>query len=649
MGDGFVAWRIGIAEGEMIPLGAASSHTRLGWGPPLVRAIALARAARPGEVLIDPDVGAVARGEVLTSGSRAGKDSSRPVEGLVVDPRHALRSEVEATVVTRLERPALVANGAALRELLGSSAPLGVIRAAPGFGGSRMLAEIESALLPARSLYLAGAGAEPLGSLRRAFAQSIARQGDLSADALPNACRRALERLLAGDGIDLRLGAELVLRWVTLLRAPDGRRPRGAVLVDDAMEVDDPSLDVVANAARIDPGSFLVVARIDQAANLPPLLQSLSSGPVVNLGRLPRSSGEQLAASAAQGMISTESARRWARRGGFIPLGIMEALADGLANEELSGLDSVPSSRTGTADAHVQLEPKDWISRRLRLLGPEATQMLRAVAILGVAAEASLVHELASEIGIENVASLAASLVGDRWLASAPEGFYSLPSRTHREVIVADISEHEAARWHDAASSAIERVGGNLASAEAARHAALAGEQQRAVELAMVAATTSRQLELEAATDALLAFAGASPDDIAPLPTSTADYRLMSWIDGLRSGERDVTAVRLRAIASLSKGETSEALAALREGVHLAEGQPAAARSRALLAYGIALAVAQRPSEALFAALEALARAREGRETRGARACARFLARLSLAAGHREASVEWQQAAAEAE
>jgi hypothetical protein len=162
-----------------------------------------------------------------------------------------------------------------------------------------------------------------------------------------------------------------------------------------------------------------------------------------------------------------------------------------------------------------------------------------------------------------------------------------------------------------------------------------------------MAAEASQRVELASATEALLAFAGASADDIAPKEVRARDFRLMSWVDSFRPGDRDEVAIRLRAISSLAKGATWEALAALREGMQTAENALPRVRSRASLAYGIALAVAGRHNEVLFAALEALARARESGEPAGVRACARFLARLSLAAGHPEASTEWQRVAGE--
>src|SRR5207253_3342795 len=128
---------------------------------------------------------------------------------------------------------------------------ISIVRADPGCGGTRMLSEIEAALAPARCLYLGGAGAEPLGALRRSFARSIAVSGPAPAGSLPPVHRRGLERLLAGEGVDVRFGAELVWRWV-ILPSADGKdvRSPGVILIDDAMDVDDPSLDAVAIAAE---------------------------------------------------------------------------------------------------------------------------------------------------------------------------------------------------------------------------------------------------------------------------------------------------------------------------------------------------------------------------------------------------------------
>src|SRR5947207_447414 len=69
-GGSLSPFRIGISEGEVTPIASAGALATFSWGPPLVTAIALARIARPGAVLIDPAVPAVGRGDVATPGAR---------------------------------------------------------------------------------------------------------------------------------------------------------------------------------------------------------------------------------------------------------------------------------------------------------------------------------------------------------------------------------------------------------------------------------------------------------------------------------------------------------------------------------------------------------------------------------------------------
>ncbi len=79
------AWTCGIAEGPMEPLAPAGQRAGLAWGEPLVRLVALARIAEPGEVLVDASVTALARGELRGAGMRRGMDTGREVEGVRLD------------------------------------------------------------------------------------------------------------------------------------------------------------------------------------------------------------------------------------------------------------------------------------------------------------------------------------------------------------------------------------------------------------------------------------------------------------------------------------------------------------------------------------------------------------------------------------
>lgn len=82
------AFAIGISQGTMTVLAEVSPFGALGFGTPLVVASALAKIARPGEVLLDPEMPAVAQGELPTYGMSAGAAGKLRVRGLVLDPLH---------------------------------------------------------------------------------------------------------------------------------------------------------------------------------------------------------------------------------------------------------------------------------------------------------------------------------------------------------------------------------------------------------------------------------------------------------------------------------------------------------------------------------------------------------------------------------
>jgi hypothetical protein len=104
--------------------------------------------------------------------------------------------------------------------------------------------------------------------------------------------------------------------------------------------------------------------------------------------------------------------------------------------------------------------------------------------------------------------------------------------------------------------------------------------------------------------------------------------------EGLRAtGEHDALADRMRAMARLSRGQIEEAIRALRQSRVLATSEPPAVQCQAALALAFALATAGRPDEALLEGLDALARAREARDSRAQAACLAFLAKLFARVG----------------
>lgn len=100
-------------------------------------------------------------------------------------------------------------------------------------------------------------------------------------------------------------------------------------------------------------------------------------------------------------------------------------------------------------------------------------------------------------------------------------------------------------------------------------------------------------------------------------------------------------AERLDAMANIARGETSDAIRSLEAAAEAARRDGSRDRCRASLALAVALSAAGRHEDALFRALDALARAREMDDLRGEDATVRFLAHLAAAAGHQEIAEQW--------
>ncbi len=97
---------------------------------------------------------------------------------------------------------------------------------------------------------------------------------------------------------------------------------------------------------------------------------------------------------------------------------------------------------------------------------------------------------------------------------------------------------------------------------------------------------------------------------------------------------------RLAGLLALNRGAKDEGLRTLRQAVD-SESRPPF-KTRAHLAYAIALASAGRSESALLEALTALARAREMLDKAGEAATARFLSQLSSSTGHAVAASVWE-------
>lgn len=492
---------VGIAQGMLDGLDDGRSRMMLAWGRPLVMAVVLARVARAGEILVDPDLPALRAGELLVVGSRLCMDRGVRVRGATLDAAEPLRKQA-ALHITRLQEPPLVGVDDALEQLAVPLGCIGVIRADPGAGGSRLLAELTARLAPSRSLFIApvGASQEPLGAIRRALSRSAAWSPP---PALPEHLRYALDRLLTGEGVDLWSTAELLDNW---LSPADGRF--GVLTVDDVEQIDVASLEAIANAINVR-GAFRMLARIDVSALLPPVLGSIPRGPSAVITALGPEDGARLTAAFMGGAISSNAVARWARRGGGMPLGIREALLEGLCSGDLACRGAVAAPRRRTSGRGEPASPQAWIERRMRFMVGSERTVLTALAMLGGDASAAMIDTLAIMKGGRGArtAQVEEALLAGGWVSRPEPGWLKLLSRTANEAILALLDPTDRVQWHLATAATIEQHGSTLARADAAWHAARAGDGHRAARLALQAAHAAADAALDAATQELRTFA----------------------------------------------------------------------------------------------------------------------------------------------
>ncbi len=700
------AWACGIAQGSMEPLAPQGQRADLAWGPALVQAVSLARVAHPGEVLVDASVGALHAGDLLILGSRIAVDAGRRVRGARLDVRQPWKQASAARVAEMVE-PTFCGRGSTVASLLASPGTVSVLRADPGLGGSRVLSELRAAVAPAGCIQIAPSGlaAEPLGALRRSLLRNPPD--------LPVVLQGSYDRLVSGEGVTLDVAAGLVS---AALSGPSEGPP--AIVIDDATDVDGVTLEACARAASRSLRPVLVVARLDAMLRLPEPLAALPRGVEVELKPLGPKDAEGLASQATGGALVPEACKRWARRGGYAPLAILEAIACSLATGELAWIGPVAAARRRAGGKGKARPASYWLVRRAEELPPEGRAVLSALAFLGGEAKKETLARVLSAFGApvraeEQIPLLMAS----RWLRETAPDWVGLMTRSHREAVIELVHDARVRAWHRAVAQTLEQTEGALGRAEAAYHAGKAGDGPWAARLALAAARAASESHLEGSAMRLFAFAhaedpaceaearrevamtamqatiettrdsepptlaippasspsrpptpskppsilppgvaplihassvgegfrgverGEPPEDVASRLAELAKQALLSgdagalekWCDGLKAtGEHDLFADRLRAMAYLSHGQIANAIVALRRArAELEQARaPAPARCQASLALGVAQAHAGRTDSALLHGLDALARAREAKDPEGERACKTFLAKL---------------------
>lgn len=672
-----LGFSVGIAEGPLGDIGGVGGRMSFAWGPPLVMAWALARVARSGEVLLDPQVEAVQSERLLVRGSRIGLLGESSVRGVRLDLRHPWQPERGFPTVALVRSRYLGGDPVAP-----PPGTLGLVTGRRGAGGTRWLEELAARERARRTLWLRPRLGEALGSLRRALSRAKEAQSELEPD-----LSESLEGVLAGEGLDLDTSGSLL---AALLRREDSA---GLVLIDDADQIDADSLEAVVHAAKS--GDFAVVARVVDGLAVPEALRHMTRAFEVELGPLASEQAVELIAELSSGRLRGSEARRWAERGGGLPLGVLAALSDALESGELALRESASVKRATKTGAFT---PQQLLARRVRRWDSRVRVVLGALAVLGGDSDE---EELAALLGMlkepppdEDMlhALEAADLVfrdGTRLtLASATLGF----------VLADALAEAERARLHRAAAAVLAGADQPLCAVAAAAHSMLGGDIDRALPLARRGAGALRAGGLEDTAHAFEVFgesgdpahirerglfsgahadrAGLQRSDVPPppsmmpapisdrpsrVPPPSGEVAAARFVQALRHGDhaamevlaselRDdgaqhVVADRLEGMASLARGQVTDALRRLRQAKAGARALPPGDRSRAALALGVALASAGRGTEALLEGLEALARAREASDHRGEVACARVLSQLSEAAGADAAAGIWRAVA----
>ena len=501
--DGEPAWCVGVAQGDLTRL-ADLSRGDLAWGPPLVAASLLSGVARPGEVLLAPTVRALRSGELLTEGARVARDGSLHVRGARLDTvvpwrRHAvdrLSQMRVAPLVGAPPAPTGVEAGALL-----------VVRADPGTGGTRYLAELASRASRALVVVPAGSSFEPLGALRRALARSTTREPSPLLLELAG----PLESLLAGDGVSLDMAARLVTAF--LWPRTEGQAP-GLLLLDDAKSVDPATLEACVRAAQDTRAAFGIVARLDATGGLPSVLAALTKTSEVELAPLSREDAEQVAGGCTSEALDAVARKRWARLAGNVPLGVVESVAYGIVTGDLrwgnaaAGTVDKASPRSRTSGRGKVRAASDWIALRARNESAAGQLVLCLIALLGGEAKVTRLGKILERAGERvDVEAVLEELIRGRWLVDTQEDWVGLPSRTHRDAL-AGLLDVEARRpLHRASAEVIQKQEGVFGRVEAGWHAAQVGDGPAAARILIAAARATAAARLEASTTQLIAFA----------------------------------------------------------------------------------------------------------------------------------------------
>jgi hypothetical protein len=695
-----VAFCVGVAEGELGVIAGAADPAAFAWGPALIRAWGLSRVARPGEVLLDPKLDAVRREQLLVRGSRIGKVGNTRVRGLRLDLRHPRRPDRGYPTLSLVRAPYVGRS-----PVSPPAGTLGLVTGRHGLGGTRWLEELAAREPDRRTLFLRPRLGEPLGALRRALTRAIEAASELDEE-----LASSFESVLAGEGGDLETTTELVSKLLKtdagtgLVLVDDAENvdadsldavARGCGTGAFALVVRTVDAFALPDAFRDLPRAFEVELQPLSAKSATDLAMHLTS----------RRVSQNVAARWARRGDGVPAAIEGALADALESGDLISSDDSFSGRTPMSGRgdEATPAFFFGRRVRRWDPTVRATLAC-LAILGGECEEE-ELIALLALAQE-PLVSVVNSSIPVAPSASAERWAVDEEMLQSLEAAgllrrdgrCLSLSSATLRDALSDEISEGERARLHRAAAAVL--AGGDLpvSAVAAAVHSMLGGDVDRALPLVRRGAGVLRASGLEDTADAFDQFsstgdpapvrdrglfagaraerAGLQRSDVPPplnlshpptrlsRPPSSGQEVAHRFVQALKhrdhaaievlaaelrdDGAQQVIADRLEGMASLTRGQVSDALRLLRRAKDGAKLLGPADRSRAALALGVALAAAGRGTEALLEGLEALARAREAHDGRGELACAKFLSRLSSSAGSADAAARWEVVAAQA-
>ncbi|HEY6722488.1 MAG TPA: hypothetical protein VI197_00615 [Polyangiaceae bacterium] len=470
-------------------------------GPVIESAMALARMARAGDVLVEPGLVKASGGELLVQGARVATIGSTRVRGFRLDMEHPQRS-LECESVAQLSAPPFRARLPAFEARTGALCVLSALR---GGGGSRALDEQRKAQHPESLVFSANATGVPLGALRSALAQSRMLTGDLPP--LSPGAQAAWNSLSQGTGCSRQAGALLLGEWAR------ARSAAGIVYVEDVAEIDFDSLEVLALC--VEAGELGAVVLAESGASLPVPLGEVAVSQSHTLPELSLQDAATLLQSMTGNELAAEWAERLAARGLPTPLGVTQSLVEALDSASFLWTDAGVVPRV-PRDEPLQPElPLLLLRRRLHFVEMTERLLLEAIAVLGGRAERSQLASLLKLAGrsVNNADAAFAFLERLGWIAIEAGDRVALTTRTHRRAIVASLSDKRFRALHQAAATLAVDSAEPLALVSAALHAALAGNVGKATLLARRALAPLAAAGLDATAQAVEEFAAAADLD----------------------------------------------------------------------------------------------------------------------------------------